>query len=382
MRIVRIATVPFFVLHHLEGQLRALVTAGHEVHVITSPGEGAGRIAALGVRVRLIAIARDISPLSDLVALARLASAIHELKPDLVHTNTPKAGLLGAIAAWLCRVPVRLHSFTGQAWAERRGVVRWLGRMADRVIVLLNTRCYADSHSQKAFLVADGIAAEGQIRVIGAGSLGGVDLRRFDIERLRAPGSALRARLAIAPQSKVIVFVGRVTRDKGIVELVAAFSRPEIARVGATLVLVGPQERQRDPLPAQTLAAIENDPAIHAVGYDPEPERYLAFADLLCLPSYREGFGNVVIEAAALGVPCVGSRIVGLADAVVEGKTGLLVPPRDVPALARSLEILLTDENKRTALGAAARERARQTFDVSVLNAAILKEYASLASAR
>jgi glycosyltransferase involved in cell wall biosynthesis len=378
MRILRIATVPFFVLHHLEGQIRALVAAGHDVIVVTSPGEGAERIAALGVDVRLVEIPREISPLRDLLSLLGLIRTMREVVPDLVHSNTPKAGLLAAIAAWWCRVPIRLHTFTGQAWIERKGLVSWLGRLADRIITGLDTRCYADSASQRDFLIAKGISRKEYLRVLGAGSLGGVDLQRFDLERLQPAALALRAKLGIAPTAKVIVFVGRVTRDKGIAELVAAFVKLK----DTVLVLVGPLEPELDPLPAETLAAIERNPAIHAVGYDPLPERYLAFADLLCLPSYREGFGNVVIEAAALGVPCVGTRIVGLTDSIVDGKTGLLVPPKDVPALAGALETLLTDDKIRNTFGAAARERARQLFDATRLHAEILAEYESLRGAK
>jgi len=376
MRIVRVTTLPFFVLHHLEGQIRRLVAEGHEVHVVTSAIEGFDRIASLGVAgVVPVNIPRDISPLADLAALVTLWRVLRRLAPQIVHSNTPKAGLITAIAGRLGGVPVRLHTFTGQAWAERRGLVRWLGRLADRLIIGLNTRCYADSFSQKEFLIGEGIARENDIMVLGAGSLGGVDLKRFDRERLRAAATELRTRLGIPPRAKVIVFVGRVTRDKGIAELVTAFGRLK----EAALVLVGPQEPERDPLLAQTLAEIERNPAIHAIGYDPEPERYLAFADLLCLPSYREGFGNVVIEAAALGVPCVGTDIVGLRDAVVDGKTGLLVPPRDVPALARALGTLLADDNMRAALGVAARERVGAEFNAEKLNAMLLQEYAALA---
>jgi glycosyltransferase involved in cell wall biosynthesis len=379
MRIVRVATVPFFVLHHLEGQIGALVAAGHEVHVVTSPGEGFDRIAALGVAgVEAAAIPREISPLADLGALIRLCLLLKSLNPDLLHSNTPKAGLLGAIAAFLCGVPVRLHTFTGQAWAERSGPVRWLGRLADRIIIALNTLCYADSASQRDFLIREGIATAAKLAVLGAGSLGGVDLARFDAARLRGEAAEARARLGIAPQAKVVVFVGRVTRDKGIAELVAAFGRLQ----NAALVLVGPLEPERDPLPEATRREIERHPAIRAVGYDARPEVYLAFADLLCLPSYREGFGIAVIEAAALGVPCVGTRIVGLSDAIVDGKTGVLVPPKDAKALAGALETLLNDDARRAVLGAAARKRVHEEFDAKKMNEKLLQEYARLAQSR
>ncbi|HTP62354.1 MAG TPA: glycosyltransferase family 4 protein [Burkholderiales bacterium] len=377
MRIVRVATIPFVVLHHLEGQIRASVAAGHEVYVVTMQGAEVERIRALGVAgVVCVDIPREISPLADLVALCGLWRAFGRLKPDLVHSITPKAGLLAAIAGWLRGVPIRLHTFTGQAWAVRSGLVRWLSRMADRLVVRLNTRCYADSFSQRDFLVAEGICRLGELQVLGSGSLAGVDLKRFDAERLRDAAAHARARLRVSAGRKLIAFVGRVTRDKGVGELVAAFKGLR----DASLVLVGPLEPERDPLAPETLSEIERNPAIHAIGYDPEPERYLAAADLLCLPSYREGFGIVVLEAAALGVPCVGTRITGLADAVVDGVTGVLVPPKDAGALRMALEGLLADDARRRALGDAARVRVRREFDAAAMQAGLLAEYAALES--
>lgn len=377
MRIVRVATIPFVVLHHLDGQIRACVAAGHEVFVITMNEAEVDRIRALGVAgVVCVDIPREISPLADCKALFRLWRAIGRLKPDLVHSITPKAGLLAAIAGWLRAVPIRLHTFTGQAWVGRKGPVRWLSRLADRIVVRLNTRCYVDSFSQREFLVAEGICQPGEIRVLGSGSLNGVDLKRFDIERLRGAAAQTRARLGIPDAHRVVAFVGRVTRDKGVGELVAAFTGVR----NAALVLVGPLEPERDPLAPETLAEMERNPAIHAVGYEPAPERYLAAADLLCLPSRREGFGIVVLEAAALGVPCVGTRIVGLTDAVVDGVTGVLVAPGDVGALRSALNGLLADEARIRKLGNAARDRVLKEFDAESMQAALLAEYAALES--
>jgi len=377
MRIARIATVPFFLLHHLRGQIDAAVAAGHEVVVVSSPVAGADALARWpGVAFQPIDIPRPISPLRDLLAVWRLFRFLRAWQPDIVHSATPKAGLLCAVAGWLARVPVRLHTFTGQAWAERTGIVRWVGKLADRVIVALNTRTYADSRSQCEYLAAEGVAPLGRVVVLGAGSLGGVDLLRLDPERHRAASAAVARRLGI--DAKVIVFIGRVNRDKGIVELIDASRMLAQRGVAHRLILVGPFEPELDPLPDATLARIREEPIINAVGYDPEPEKYLAVADVLCLPSYREGFGNVVIEAAVMGVPTVGTRIVGLRDAVEDGVTGVLVPPKDAEALARALADLLSDEPRRRALGLAARERAVRLFDARVVNALVLQEYESL----
>ncbi len=379
MRIVRLATVPFFLLHHLRSQIEALATAGHEVMLIASPIDGADALERIaGVRFAPIDIPRGIAPLRDLVALVSMYRLFRSFRPDVVHSTTPKAGLLCALAAFLARVRVRLHTFTGQPWLELSGPIRWFSMASDWLIARLNTHCYADSPSQRDFLIAQGLCRAGNISVLESGSLAGVDLARFDSASLA--GSALKCRemLAIPLTARVVLFVGRVTRDKGVLELAEAFSRIKAADSEAYLVVVGPTEPQRDPLPPALLQALQSDDRIRMTGYDPEPEKYLALADLLCLPSYREGFGNVVIEAGALGVPTVGTNINGLRDAVVDGVTGLLVPPKNAAALAGALASLLKNERKRKQMGNAARERARNLFDSRVVNARVLEEYQRL----
>lgn len=383
LRIVRVATVPFFLLHHLSRQIGDTVQAGHDVLLVTSPMEGIGTLRQLpGVRVEAVSIPRPIALGGDLRALWQLNRLFRRERPDVVHSTTPKAGLLCAIAAWTARVPVRLHTFTGQAWAGRTVVVRLIGRLADRLIIALDTATYADSASQCAFLEQQGVAPSGRVTVLGAGSLAGVDLQRMDRSRVAAASTLARTRLGLAPSDPVIVFVGRVTRDKGVVELVQAFAQLRDVLPRLNLVLVGPFEPELDPLPDDTRAMIEADPRIHAVGYDPDPAPWLALADLLCLPSYREGFGNVVIEAAALGVPTVGTDIPGLRDAVVDGETGVLVPAKDATALAAALRALLADPARRADMGAAAQRRARERFDARVVNALVLAEYGRLLAGR
>ena len=383
MRILRVATVPFFVLHHLRTQIEFLVAAGHEVAVVASPVEGGDEIRRMQkVAFLPVAIARPIAPLRDLLALVLLWRVMRQYRPQVVHSTTPKAGLLSAIAGALAGVPVRLHTFTGQAWATRRGPVRWIARLSDRLIVKLNARCYADSISQRRFMMSEGICRESEVDVLGSGSLAGVDLRRFDRQKLLPAAAALRERHGIPADARVVCFVGRVTPDKGMVELAAAFDMVARKVTDAFLVIVGPVEPEHDPLPPSVAEALRTNGRIRMIGYDPEAERYLAMADLLCLPSYREGFGNVVIEAAALGVPTVGTRIDGLRDAVVDGVTGVLVPPRDSTALADALVGLLADGARRRQMGSAARDRARRLFDSGVVNGYVLKEYERLLAAR
>jgi glycosyltransferase involved in cell wall biosynthesis len=379
MRIVRIATIPFFLLHHLRSQIDALVAAGHEVVLISSPIDGADALERIaGVRFVPIDIPRGIAPLRDLAALGSMYRLFRSFRPDVVHSTTPKAGLLCALAAFLACVWVRLHTFTGQPWLELSGPTRWLSMASDWLIARLNTHCYADSPSQRDFLINEGLCRAEDISVLESGSLAGVDLSRFNSASLTARAQKCRETLAIPPSARVVLFIGRVTRDKGVAELADAFFRIKAEDSQAYLVVVGPTEPQRDPLPSALLQALESDDRIRMTGYDPEPEKYLAMADLLCLPSYREGFGNVVIEAGALGVPTVGTRIDGLRDAIVDGVTGLLVPPKDATALAGALARLLKNESERKQMGNAARERVRNLFDSRLVNSRVLEEYERL----
>lgn len=339
--------VNFFLVPHL-----LHLRGRYEVSLaVTLPGEAPLKDLP-GVRIEAVSIPRKIEPLGDLHALYSLTRLFRERRYDLVHSFAPKAGLLSTWAATLAGVPARLHTYTGQVWAARSGPMRSLLRAADRSIARRATQLFADSASQRDFLVAEGIVAANRCDVLGAGSVNGVDPARFKPDA--EARASVRAELGIEPQAPVVLFIGRVTRDKGVLDLAEAFAAlPE----GCTLLLVGPDE---DGLGGEVASRCGRRARL--VGYTPAPERYLAAADVLCLPSYREGFGSVVIEAAAAGLPAVGSRIYGVADAIVDGKTGLLFEAGNAADLAAKLSQLLADESVRQHMGAAARERALSEF--------------------
>jgi glycosyltransferase involved in cell wall biosynthesis len=377
MKICRVSTVPFFLYNHLRGQIIATVEAGHEVVLVGSSGPEVEWLKAMpGVKFHEIDIPRKISPFRDMRALWQLYLFFKRERFDIVHSTTPKAGMLCAIAAFLARTPIRLHTFTGQAWAEFKGAMRAIAKGGDRITVLFDTQCYADSQSQKQFIVAEKVATMEEIRVLGAGSLAGVDLSRFAPEKWADSREAIRSNLGIPENHRVITFIGRITRDKGIEELLSAFKRLRYC----TLLLVGPKE-SKDGCLSDSAESISNE-NIRMIGYSTEPERYLSITDIFCLPSYREGFGNVVIEAAAMGIPSVGSDIIGLRDAIVAGQTGILVPPKDSEALADALQTLLENEEMRARMGEAARQRAVSEFSSDRVNAAILKEYERFSALR
>ena len=378
-RICRVVTVPLTFATLLRDQVRHVVAAGFDLTLVSSPGPQLAQVAEeSGARAHGLPMAREMSPSGDVAALGALTRFLWHERFDLVHSSTPKAGLLLALAGVAARTPIRLHTYTGQPWVELRGPMRWAAMNADRAVGRLDSHLYADSESQRRFLVSHHIVPAARIRVLGAGSISGVDIRRFDPDTRRHDGQRTRDELGIGHDAVVIAFVGRVTRDKGIREIVAAFTQLAGERTDLHLLLVGPQEPDRDPLPPETRHEITSNQRIHAVGFTDTPERYLAAADLFCLPSYREGFGSVVIEAGAMRLPSVVTRVTGLVDAVVDEDTGVVVPPKDIAALTEALRRLVTNPELRVRMGEASRARALHSFDADLVNGLVVAEYRRL----
>lgn len=316
------------------------------------------------VRAVPVPVPRRISPLADLAALLSLHALFRRERYAAVSSITPKAGLLSMLAAALAGVPLRTHMFTGQVWAARTGWKRWLLKTADRLIARLATHVLADSPSQRDFLVAEGVVAAGKIAVLGHGSICGVDGSRFRPDV--AGRNKVRRELGIPGQAVVFLFLGRLNRDKGVLDLAAAFSA--LDNPAAWLLVVGPDEAgMMREMESRLGAAGER---CRFVGYTDRPEEFMAAADVFSLPSYREGFGMVVIEAAAAGVPAIASRIYGVTDAVEEGVTGLLHAPGDVAEIAATMAALVGDPARRKAMGEAARARALGLFSGEAVTAA------------
>jgi glycosyltransferase involved in cell wall biosynthesis len=384
VRICRVVTVPITFETLYREQLAYLVHQGIDVTLVSSPGATIGEIAkSLKMHYRPIKMARKVEPFHDLRTLIILTRLLRRKRFDIIHSSTPKAGLLTALAGALARAPVRIHTFTGQVWVGMQGVTRKIMVFCDWIIGHLNTHCYADSESQRNFLVNERLVAASKLSVLGAGSVSGVDLERFSPTVFgREHVATMRRELGIARQSSVILFVGRLTKDKGIRELVSAFQMLQKDQKDVDLILVGPFEPERDPLPQETLNELSANQNIHVIGFSPEPEKYMAIADVFCLPSYREGFGSVIIEAAAMGLPSVASKVVGLVDAVVDGETGLLVPAKDELALKQALLRMISEPKIRHRMGHAARTRAVRDFDSNLINQTMLEEYKKLFASR
>jgi glycosyltransferase involved in cell wall biosynthesis len=386
MKICRIANSIFFLCNHLNEQIRATRDAGHSVHLIASLESDleSGKTELLnlpGISFHDINICREISIWDDFLALIKVCWVMFQQRYDIVHTVTSKGGLIGILAAVLTGVPVRAHTFAGQPWLTKTGFVRHVAIFCDWLVAKLAVRSYTDSRGQRQFLVESGVVATGGLHVLGPGSIAGVDCKRFSLDRFDR--SEIRKSMGIAPSDLVVLFVGRVSREKGVIELLTAYnSLSETMTILPHLILAGPMEVGIQSLPVEVVNRLKECEQIHLVGYTEFPERYLAVSDVFCLPSYREGFGSVVIEAAAMRVPAVVSRIFGLSEAVTEGETGILVNLGDIDELVRSLRLMLENKILRDKLGLNAQKRARRLFEASMINALQIEEYTNVSLAR
>ncbi|MGM3275626.1 glycosyltransferase family 4 protein [Ralstonia sp. 24A2] len=327
----------------------------------------------LGEHVSFVAcpIRRDIALFEDLRCLLWLWRFIRREHFTAVHTIMPKSGLLGMLAAKLGAVPHRFHSFTGQVWATRTGGMRHVLKLMDKLLATCASRLLTDSPSQMHFLIEQGVTSPQNIEVLAHGSICGVDTARFkpNIEKR----TVIRTTMGIERDATVFLFVGRVNADKGIVELLAAFSTVANALKNAHLVIVGPAEEDLEVPIAQ--AKRDTNGRVHRLGFTDHPEDYMAAADVFCLPSHREGFGTVIIEAAATGIPAIASRIYGISDAVIDGSTGMLHPVEDVEAMTSLMIRLASDHALRSRLGEAARQRAHDYFSQDIVVRAMMNFY-------
>ncbi|MFZ5524127.1 MAG: glycosyltransferase [Pseudomonadota bacterium] len=369
-----VATIPDVVYSFLKGHIRASAKKW-PVTIVTNP-KSAELLNGLDARLIPLAIRRKASPWHDLIVLIRLTSLFRRERFGLVHSIMPKTGLLAMLAARLAGVPVRMHTFTGQVWANKQGWKRAALKMFDMMIVALATHILVDSPSQRDFLVAEGVLPQGKGEVIGHGSICGVDQSRFHTDaQVR---ETVREELGIGSTQTMILFLGRLNRDKGMLNLAAAFAEIASRRTDVVLVLVGAEEDVSF-AQVQQICGTHRE-RLRRVGFTPYPERYMAAADVFCLPSYREGFGQVIIEAAACGVPTVASRIYGITDAVEDGTTGILFAAGDVPALASALSELIEDRALRKRMGEAARIRALDLFASEKITAELVTRCGQLMS--
>jgi glycosyltransferase involved in cell wall biosynthesis len=330
----------------------------------------------IGSNIRFvnIPIERKIHLGRDLVALYQLYRFFREERFDVVHSLMPKAALLAMLAAFVAKVPNRIHTFTGQVWANKHGAMRFVLKAIDRFASWCATGILTDSFSQREFLIAQQVVKDTKIIVLANGSVCGVDILRFK------PNSTvrhqIRSDLGIAENAIVYLFLGRLNLDKGIHDLAKAFVSLASNMPHIYLLVVGPDEGGMDNMLQLILDKYSSQ--FRRVGFTDRPEDYMASSDIFCLPSYREGFGSVIIEAAAAGIPAVASNIYGLVDSVKDGETGILHQPKNIEEIKQALLTLTNNTRMREKMSNQAMARAHELFATDILVQEMSKYYHAL----
>lgn len=352
-------TIHFFFKRHLEG----LANFSDVDLLINLSNEKFTPDIDLPIRVIDFSITRQIKLISDIKALLILVKHFTFNKYDLVWGIGPKAGLISMLASWICRVRCRLFIFQGEVWASKKGLGRLFLKTMDRLTVLFSTSVLAVGFSEKNYLESQGVAEKDQIQVLGSGSICGVDLIKFQPDR--NPKEKLRSDLSIPLQARVCLFLGRINRDKGILDLVDAFKLAHQKSPNLFLLIIGPDEFGMSHQIRSKLAAYEH--SYKLLDFVTNAEKYYSIADFFCLPSYREGFPISILEAAASGIPTIGSDIYGINDALIDGITGIQFPVGDIAALEKSILKFSDSSAYCEELGQAARNRVVMNYEQSMV---------------
>lgn len=371
IKIIRATTVPMSLNAFCKGMLKEL-SGKYEVVAVSSPGVDLEEVAEREcVKTIVVPMERHISLFKDLKALIKMIGVFRKEKPTMVHSMTPKAGLICMMAGWLTRVPVRVHTFTGLVWPTSTGLKRKILMITDRITCGCATHIIPEGEGVKHDLIAGKITKK-PLRVLGYGNVMGVDMNRFRVsDELKAQSKKLRT-----PDKFTFLYVGRVVREKGINELCQAFDKLS-GMAPVRLLLVGPYEDSLDPISERSRKTIKNNPSIESVGakYGDELLEYYAASDCFVFPSYREGFPNTVMEAGAMELPSVVTDINGSREIIRDGENGVIVPSKDEDALFDAMLMMVRDKEKRERMAGNARKMIADRFEQSFVRKCLYDYY-------
>jgi glycosyltransferase involved in cell wall biosynthesis len=377
-KLIRTSTVSFSLDYLLNGQL-AFLKKSYEVLAVSGQDKHLEAVANReGVRTIAVEMQRKISPLKDFKSLCQLYWHFKKEKPLIVHSITPKAGLLSMTAAYFAGVPIRIHTFTGLIFPTRIGVMQLLLIAMDKLLCKLATNIYPEGKGVKNDLIKYKITKK-PLKILANGNVNGIDTAYFnpnqflDIEKLK-----LKKEQNIKENDFVFIFVGRLVGDKGINELIEAFDNLTKSFHSIKLLLVGSFEPNLDPLSNNTLKMIDDNSAILSTGFQQDVRPYFAIADALAFPSYREGFPNVVLQAGAMGLPSIVSDINGCNEIIKDEENGLIISVKDSEAIYKAMKRLIKNPELKNKLQNNARFMITELYEQHIVWKALLKEYQSL----
>lgn len=333
-----------------------------------------------GVNFHPLEMTRKITPIKDLIAIRKLYRFLRKEKPSIVHTHTPKAGIVGMIASVIAGVPIRLHTVAGLPLMETNGIKRTILNLVEKLTYSCATRVYPNSKGLQDFIIKENLSKASKIKIIGNGSSNGIDTSHFKDNFDDQFKKDLNQAIGISSRDVVFVFVGRIVGDKGINELVEAFTAIDQTKNSCSLLLVGPFEEELDALNSDTKTTILTHNKIFHVGYQKDVRPYFAIADVLTFPSYREGFPNVVMQAGAMGLPSIVTHINGCNEIITQDVNGIIIPVKDSKSLQDAMVSLLNDKEKRLSLAAHSRSTIVDRYERQQVWDAILQEYQRLLS--
>lgn len=378
-KLIRITTVPLSLEKLLEGQLN-FMNKHFEVTAISAEKE---RLEKFGeeneVNTFWVEMTRSITPFLDLKAVFKLYQFLKAEKPLIVHTHTPKAGIVGMMAAKMAGVPVRLHTVAGLPLLEATGAKRKILNEVEKVTYKFATRVYPNSKGLQDIILKNNFTSPDKLKILGKGSSNGIDTKYFDPDQYsQKEKENFRFEQGIPQEDLVYVFVGRLVSDKGINELVSAFIKLHSVNSHISLLLVGPLEEELDPLKPLTTENIKSHPKIFTTGYQLDVRPYLALSNVLAFPSYREGFPNVVMQAGAMNLPSIVTDINGCNEIIINRKNGLVIPVKDEKALFDAMKLLAENPELREGLSKRSREEICRYYERKEFWDLLLEEYKGL----
>ena len=377
-KLIRTSTVALSLNYLLKGQLGFL---NEHYNVVAVSGQDEHlQLVKVREKVRVVDLKmeRKMSLVKDFISLIKLYKLLKKEKPNIVHSITPKAGLITMLAAYLAGVPIRLHTFTGLIFPTKEGLPKKILMAMDKVLCKCATAIYPEGEGVKADLIHYGITKK-PLKVIANGNVNGIDVDYFSADIYTDETKRLlKDELNIGKDDFVFIFVGRLVGDKGINELVRAFVSLSDRQCDCKLLLVGAFESDLDPLSSETITSIENNEKIIAVGFQNDVRPYFSISNALAFPSYREGFPNVVMQAGSMGLPSIVTNISGCNEIVIDGKNGMIIPVKDTLALENAMERLIVEVGFKESIKTNARALITSRYKQEMVWNAILAEYKRL----